>query len=70
MATIEDLKRAVEHAPADPGPIADGLTGWKLGDIFICAHCAGRIFGRGCGGLLSGAAPVWGGVDQTCQVEQ
>lgn len=63
-ARIAELKRGLEHAPSDPGPVAEGLLGWLSGDVRVCARCAGRLFQRGCGGLLADAEgkparPVW-----------
>lgn len=46
------LRRLAENAPADPGPIAEGLVGWSDAQIgnshFVCAVCSGRIMARGC----------------------
>jgi hypothetical protein len=48
-AEVDYLHRAIEYAPADPGPLAASLVGWwtALGN-WVCARCAGRIMARGC----------------------
>jgi len=50
---LDQLRRAIEHAPKDVPPPQKGLLGWKLevddGFLFICEHCSGRLFARGCG---------------------
>ena len=57
----EEVKRMIEHAPADPGTIAYNLEGWWVstvsGDVFLCAKCYGRLVQRGC---ALQASPVWG----------
>jgi len=59
MMLLQTLKMAIEHAPIEPGPIADGLIGWTIEDLTICSRCASRLFGRGCGSHLKGAIPIW-----------
>ncbi len=56
--TVQNLKRYAADAPADPGPIADGLRGWEAFGLFVCSRCAGRIMARGCR-LPDGFSPVW-----------
>ena len=52
---IQKLERFLEHAPRDPGPIADELLGWTRGDALgVCSHCAGRIMARGMGTAFVG----------------
>jgi hypothetical protein len=53
------LRTALEHAPEDPGPIAAGLSGWTDGTNAVCARCAGRIQGRGCGHVFNRWRLVW-----------
>lgn len=57
--TMAVLRSALEHAPKEPGPIADGLIGFAMGGHFICSTCSGRLCGRGCSHLLRGSQPVW-----------
>lgn len=52
------LREAVEYAPPS-GPVAPGLVGVLLGDLFVCAPCVGRIIGRGCGHLLRAGTQAW-----------
>lgn len=60
-ATVEQLRRAIEHAPAEPGPRAPGLLGWWTPDrVFVCAHCTGRMIRRGCS-IPRGSTAVWDG---------
>lgn len=59
MTKLEELRTAIEHAPKDPGQIADGLKGWVSKELEVCASCVGRIHGRGCGYLLNGFTPEW-----------
>lgn len=57
--TVEYLRRAIEHAPDDPGPLAVNLAGWSVvPGLFCCLVCAGRILARGCR-LPVGSDPVW-----------
>lgn len=58
--TRAGLLAALANAPANPGPIQDGLLGWWTDGGYVCAHCAGRIMAQGCR-LPAGAAPVWEG---------
>ena len=61
----QTLRLTIEHAPAEPGPIADGLLGWlTTAGVYVCAFCAGRIFARGCN-LPDSSRPIWS--DQTTQ---
>ncbi len=66
MITISTIKGFIEHAPQDPGPIADGLLGWwatvEGGEAFVCARCVGRIQARGCS--LGRSSPVWEDKDE------
>jgi hypothetical protein len=60
-ATVAQLRIAIEHAPASPGPIAADLLGWWTADgVYICSTCAGRIIARGCQ-LPRGVEAVWAG---------
>ena len=54
------LRTYIEHAPKDPGTIAEDLRGWTMPDTdeFVCATCAGRIMARGCR-LPASAEPNW-----------
>lgn len=56
---IDQIRRFLEHAPTDPGQCAGDLIGWitKEHDLFLCAHCAGRIFARGL--RPPDSAPLW-----------
>lgn len=65
MGTIETLRRYLEHAPKDPGPIAPGLAGWNFPEGQICSTCAGRIIARGCP-LPPGSEPIWGTESLVC----
>ncbi len=57
--TKNQIKTALEHAPKDPGPIAEHLRGWWLtNELYVCARCAGRMGGRGIS-LPAGSKPVW-----------
>lgn len=58
--TPEQARQWLEHAPADPGKIADGLRGWiTIDEHFYCAVCTGRLLKRGCANWTIGASPVW-----------
>ena len=52
------LQTALEHAPANPGPIAPGLKGWNTEAGYVCALCAGRIMARGCS-IGKPVTPIW-----------
>ena len=57
--SVEYFRRAIEHAPLDPGALAPNLTGWITpAGHRLCARCAGRIIARGCH-LPRGAEPRW-----------
>ena len=58
---LDYLRRAIAHAPIDPGKMAPDLSGWFAGpdrQWYVCARCAGRIMARGCH-LPRPAEPVW-----------
>jgi len=67
MITLSEMDDVLEHAPKDPGPIATGLVGWRRanGDQ-VCAHCAGRLFGRGFHHLFAGWASIWNESEFAC----
>ena len=68
QATIDYLKRAIEHAPRQPrGPIAKNLRGWRVNGCYVCATCAARILDRGCH-LPEPAEPVWDDAPATNEV--
>lgn len=57
--TVASLRRALEFAPRDPGPMALDLLGWWTPDgCFVCARCAGRIMARGCS-IPRESKPCW-----------
>jgi hypothetical protein len=57
--TIRQLKEAIEYAPKSGFPVSPDLNGWRTPDgHYVCAHCAGRIYARGCA-LPVGSKPVW-----------
>lgn len=56
--TLDTLRRFIEHAPRDPGPMSTELAGWQSPELYLCATCAGRIMARGCR-LPDGFDPVW-----------
>ena len=59
IETLDYLKKAIEYAPSDPGKLAENLRGWWTADnLYICAHCAGRIIDRACR-LPNGVEPSW-----------
>ena len=59
LATLDAMKRAIEHAPRDPGRMAANLRGWWTPDgWYVCACCAGRIMARGCQ-LPQDSEPCW-----------
>ena len=58
---INELLDILKYAPKAPATApADGLVAWRLPEDagFVCAHCAGRIFARGCR-LPQGVTAVW-----------
>lgn len=55
---INDLRQFIEYCPP-PGPVAEGLYGWRVADGNVCAKCASRLIGRGFGSRLRYAEPVW-----------
>lgn len=43
------LRNAIENAPKHPRDPAYGLSGFVVGvGMFVCSHCSGRIYDRGC----------------------
>lgn len=58
---IDDLEGMLKYAPRDPGPIAADLLGWQAvdGGLFVCSHCSGRLFARGCRLPGDGWQPLW-----------
>jgi hypothetical protein len=60
--TPQQAKEWIEHAPADPGVIANGLVGWLDPEStpmnVFCSTCAGRLAGRGIM-LPKNWIPVW-----------
>lgn len=56
---VATLRRFIEHAPSNPGPLAADLRGWWTPEgNYVCNRCAGRIMARGCQ-LPRGSEPVW-----------
>lgn len=53
-----ELQQQLEYAPrAVPQP-PEGLVGWQIDDVMVCAHCAARVIARGFF-LPSQAQPIW-----------
>lgn len=68
-ATLETLKRFIEHAPP---ATKSAVAGWHCGTEqegreAICGECAGRIMDRGCQ-LPRPAEPIWPrkAIEQCC----
>ena len=60
-----EIQSALESAPS-PDPAPADLKGWESGTDFVCVICAGRLIKRGCGHLLRGWSPIWGGKRNGC----
>ena len=56
---VELGREWLANSPELPGPVASGLIGWTGPVGFVCAHCAGRIMGRGCDFKRLATEPVW-----------
>ncbi len=68
MATINDLRQVIEHCPPPNDQQPFGLLGWTVDDGHVCAKCASRIIGRGCGTMLKGAEAIWEQSDKMCSL--
>jgi hypothetical protein len=66
--TLALAKRFIEHAPADPGPMADGIVGWNGRGVNVCCKCAGRIMARGCDFKAIATTPVWAPEKIICEL--